>query len=204
MYRRLVLLLHRPCRRISISQQPASASTVVPPTRKLCSAYRSISSSGAPHSLAAVFIHEMASALFVPATTVRASGRDDLACTHLRPLYNIIVAATGQKSGSPDRNNIIVAFVFVLSFNHVTDTDTGCPLWPFHWTPSPTQRISSLISRAFPAVPHSSPPRSRKKNPKTIPPQRIMFGPVTLLFTLASIDRIIRIETGFHGRELSN
>ena len=115
-----------------------------------------------------------------------------------------MVAATGQKSESPDRNSIIVALVLVLSLSHVIDTDTGWPLWPFHLTPSPTHRVNSFISRALPGDPHSSPPRSRKKNPKTIPPQRTMLGPLRLCFTLANIERIILIDTGFHGRGLSS
>ena len=84
-----------------------------------------MSSSGAPHSLAAVLIQEMASLFLVPATTLAPNGRSDPDCTHFLPLSSIIAAATGQKSGSPDRNSITVALVLVLSFSHVIDTDTG-------------------------------------------------------------------------------
>ena len=204
MYRRLVLLFHRPWRRINISQHPASASTVVPPTRRLCKEYRSISSSGAPHSLAAHLIHAKASALLLPSTTLCDSWRCRFDWTHLRPLRSAIAPTTGHRSGSPDRNNIIVSFVLVLSLYHVIDTDMGWPFPPSHSTPSPTHSTKSFISSALPGAPHISPPRSRKKNPKTIPPQMIMLVPLKLELARDIIARIIGIETGFQGREWSN
>ena len=163
-----------------------------------------MSSSGAPHSLAAVLIHASASLRLLPSTTLCESCLSKFDWTHLRPLSSIIAPTTGQRSLSPDLNSIMVAFVLVLSLSHETDTDTGCPLVPFHWTPSPTHSTRSFNSSAFPGAPQSSPPRSRKKKPNTIPPQIIMLVPLKLFRCRAIMDRIIGMDTGFHGRELSN